>query len=81
MKTNETGGIANTSCQENNEVKCGSNAYYESTCSGSSDNNILDQHNESITLNDIIRMKLIKDIWQGKLIKYFTVISKRTKNI
>ena len=42
---------------------------HESTCSGSIDKNILDQHNESITLNDIIRLKLIRYIWQGKLIK------------
>ena len=69
MKTNETGGIANTSCQENNEVKCGSNAYYESTCSGSSDYDILYEHNESITLNNTVWVKINKIIWQLNLIE------------
>ena len=51
---------------EKKKVTCGESYYDEPTCTGNSNCDILDKHNESITLHDIIRVKLNKAIWQGK---------------
>ena len=60
--------ITDTKFKEKNEVTCGENSYDESTCYWSSDYDILNEHDEIITLNDIARVEFKKVIRQGKLI-------------